>query len=329
MKYFIRKFVWFAVALFVAVLINFTLPRLMPGDPASVLIHQLGSTMDPSAEHAIRAAFGGDTDRNLAQQFTAYVGNLLQGNLGISISHYPAGVATVLERAVPWTLGLVGFATIISFILGTMLGTEIAWKRERPLFSGMLMGFLFIRSFPYFWFGLVLVYFFSFKNPIFPLGGGASSAIVNRASLEFIGSVIKHGFLPAMTIAITSAGYWMLLMRNNMISVLAEDYVTVAGAKGLSRPRIKYTYAARNAILPSITGFAMQLGGVIGGSLMTEMVFSYPGVGFMLHQAIQQRDYPLIQGIFLFVSIATLSANFLADLAILALDPRVRGGGSQ
>ncbi|NMB02839.1 MAG: ABC transporter permease [Firmicutes bacterium] len=328
MKYFIRKLMWFVLAIFIAIVINFVLPRLMPGDPATVLIHKLGN-MDAAAEHAIRAAFGGDTDLNLIQQFGIYFRNLLRGDLGISVSHYPAGVSTVLERAVPWTLGLVGLATIISFIFGTLLGTEIAWKRDRSLSSVILGAFLFIRSFPFFWFGLVLVYFFSFKNPIFPLGGGASSSIMNRASWEFVRSVISHGFLPAMTIAITSLGYWILLMRNNMFNVLAEDYITVAEAKGLSRLRIKYNYAARNAILPSITGFAMQLGFVVGGSLMTEMVFSYPGVGFMFYQATQQRDYPLIQGIFLFISIAVLSANFLADLAIMALDPRVRGGASK
>ncbi len=328
MKYFARKLIWFGLAIFIAIVINFVLPRLMPGDPATVLIHQLGN-IDPAAESAIRAAFGGETELNLLQQFGAYVANLLQGNLGISVSHYPAGVSDVLRRAVPWTLGLVGFATILSFLIGTLLGTEIAWKRERSLSSILLGAFLFMRSFPFFWFGLVLVYFFSFKNPIFPLGGGADSAIMDRSSWEFVRSVLRHGFLPAMTIAITSLGYWILLMRNNMFNVLAEDYITVAEAKGLSRLRIKYNYAARNAILPSITGFAMQLGFVVGGSLMTEMVFSYPGVGFMFYQATQQRDYPLIQGIFLFISIAVLSANFFADMAIMALDPRVRGGRSQ
>lgn len=328
MKYFIRKLMWFVLAIFIAIVINFILPRLMPGDPATVLIHQLGN-IDPAAEHAIRAAFGGETDLNIIQQFGVYFSNLLQGNLGISISHYPAEVSTVLKRSVPWTLGLVGFATVISFLIGTLLGTEIAWKREKSFSSLILGAFLFVRSFPFFWFGLVLVYFFSFKNRIFPLGGGANPNITDRATWEFVRSVISHGFLPAMTISLTSLGYWILLMRNNMFNVLAEDYITVAEAKGLSKRRIKYNYAARNAILPSITGFAMQLGFVVGGSLMTEMVFSYPGVGFMFYQATQTRDYPLIQGVFLFISISVLSANLLADLAVMALDPRVRGGSSK
>lgn len=325
MKYFLRKVAWLVLAIFIAIIINFILPRMMPGDPASILIYQMGR-MDQTSRTAIMAAFGVDAEGNILQQFFTYLGNLAQGNLGLALSHYPAKVTTVLAKSIPWTMGLVGISTIISFILGTLVGIEIAWKREKTFSSAVLGVFLFIRSFPFFWFGLILVYFFAFKNPWFPLGGGSSSAITHRWSWEFVRSVIFHGFLPGMTIAITSLGYWLLLVRNNMFNVLAEDYITVAEAKGLSWSRIKYTYAARNAILPSITGFAMQLGFVVGGSLLTEMVFSYPGVGFMLYQAIQQRDYPLVQGIFLFITIAVLVANFLADMAILALDPRVRRG---
>lgn len=323
MRYFTRKLTWFVVAIFIALVINFILPRLMPGDPASVLVYQMGN-IDPDSLTAIRAAFGVDTDQPLVQQFVTYISSLAQGNLGISVSHYPAKVSTVLAKSIPWTIGLVGVATIFSFIIGTVLGVEIAWKRDKVWASGILGSFLFVRSFPFFWFGLVLVYFFSFRNPIFPLGGGADFYIANRQSWEFLKSVIAHGFLPAMTIAITSLGYWLMLMRNNMFNVMAEDYITVAHAKGLSTRRIKYSYAARNAIIPSVTGFAMQLGFVVGGSLMTEMVFSYPGVGFMLYQAVQQRDYPLIQGIFLFISLSVLFANFLADVLIIALDPRIR-----
>mgnify|MGYP000948671367 CR=1 FL=1 len=323
MRYFTRKLIWFVIAIFIALVINFILPRLMPGDPASVLVYQMGN-IDPDSLTAIRAAFGVDTDQPLIQQFFTYISSLAQGNLGISISHYPAKVSTVLAKSIPWTIGLVGVATIFSFIIGTILGVEIAWKRDKVWASGILGAFLFVRSFPFFWFGLVLVYFFSFRNPIFPLGGGAEFYIANRQSWEFVKSVIYHGFLPGMTIAITSLGYWLLLMRNNMFNVLSEDYITVAHAKGLSTRRIKYSYAARNAIIPSITGFAMQLGFVVGGSLMTEMVFSYPGVGFMLYQAVQQRDYPLIQGVFLFISLSVLLANFLADVVIIALDPRIR-----
>jgi peptide/nickel transport system permease protein len=328
MKYFLRKLTWLLLAVFSAIVVNFVLPRLMPGDPATVLIHQLGN-LDPAAESAIRAAFGGQSDMSLLQQFWLYFTNLLRGDLGLSVSHYPAPVLTVLGKSVPWTVGLVGLATVISFVLGTLLGTEIAWRREHSLSSAVLGVFLFVRSFPFFWLGLVLVYFFAFRNPIFPLGGGADPNTLDRTSWEFVRSVVKHGFLPAATVALTSLGYWLLLMRNNMFNVLAEDYITAAEAKGLSTARIKYHYAARNAVLPSITGFAMQLGFVVGGSLMTEMVFSYPGVGFMFYQATQQRDYPLIQGVFLFVSLAVLVANFLADLAILALDPRVRGGSAE
>ena len=164
MKYFLRKLTWLLLAVFSAIVVNFVLPRLMPGDPATVLIHQLGN-LDPAAESAIRAAFGGQSDMSLLQQFWLYFTNLLRGDLGLSVSHYPAPVLTVLGKSVPWTVGLVGLATVISFVLGTLLGTEIAWRREHSLSSAVLGVFLFVRSFPFFWLGLVLVYFFAFRNP--------------------------------------------------------------------------------------------------------------------------------------------------------------------
>jgi peptide/nickel transport system permease protein len=218
-----------------------------------------------------------------------------------------------------------GLCTIISFALGTLIGIAAAWRRETKLASFSVGLFSFIRSFPYFWLGLVLVYFFSFKLRIFPIGG-AYDTEATRGSLAWWLSVLRHGALPALTICISSVGAWMLTMRNNMINILAEDYITVAIAKGLPTQRIKTLYAAKNAILPSVTGFAMSLGFVVGGGLVTEMVFSYPGVGYMLFQAVNAKDYPLMQAIFLFIAVAVLIANFVADIAIMFLDPRVRDG---
>ncbi len=327
MKYFLRKTLWLLFAITIALLINFILPRLMPGDPALVVVSQLEGA-DPDALDAIRTAFGMEMDRNIILQFFDYVRNIFRGELGLSISHFPAPVWRVLSRALPWTIGLVGIATVISFVLGTLLGITIAWRRESKLSDVIISIFLFIRSFPFFWLALILVYFFAFENAWFPLGGGRDVAVRAEDTWEFIRSVAYHGFLPGLTIAVSSLGYWLLTIRNNMINVLAEDYITVARAKGLSDSRIKYNYAARNAILPSVSGIAMALGFVVGGSLITEIVFSYPGVGFMLYEAVQQRDYPLLQAIFLFITIGVLFANFFADIAILALDPRVRDGDS-
>jgi len=308
-----------------AVSINFILPRMMPGDPVSILVDRL-SGIGENEMDAIRAAFGVDTDKSLFIQYLEYLGNLLRGELGVSISNYPLPVWDVMSRALPWTIGLLGIASLFSFIIGTTVGITVGWKRDTRTSNAVLGLFLFIRSFPYFWFGLILVYFFAFKKTWFPLGGAYAIGVYAQDGWVFVKSVLYHGLLPGLTITISSMGYWMLTIRNNMINVLAEDYITVAKAKGLPLRQIKFTYTARNAILPSVSGFAMALGFIIGGSLLTEMVFSYPGIGFMLYQAVQEQDYPLIQAIFLFIAISVMVANFLSDMVIMLLDPRVRDG---
>jgi len=325
MKYFARKLGLLFFALFVAITINFFLPRLMPGDPASDLVNKMQG-IPPEALESIKAAFGVDTEDSLLTQYGKYLYNLVKGDLGISISRFPIPVSDVLRIAIPWSLGLMGLSTIISFFIGTLIGIGCAWNRSKPLATFTVGFFIFIRSFPYFWLGLLFIYLFAFKIPIFPIGGSYQQGI-GRSGWEFVISILKHGFLPALTIVISSMGAWILTMRNNMINVLAEDYITVAMAKGLPMKRIKGLYAAKNALLPSITGFAMSIGFVVGGGLLTEMVFGYPGVGLMLFQAVQSKDYPLMQAIFLFISAAVLLANFIADVFILILDPRVRDGG--
>jgi peptide/nickel transport system permease protein len=310
--------------LLVSVSINFFLPRLMPGDPAQALLDKMGG-IPPEQMESIKAAFGLDTKDSLVVQYGKYLVHTFQGDMGISLSRFPMPVMSVLKLAIPWTLGLIGLCTVISFTLGTLLGIFAAWRRETKLASFTVGVFSFIRSFPYFWLGLILIYCFAFRLRLFPLGG-AYSVDTTRGSLAWFLSVLRYGTLPAITICLSSLGGWILTMRNNMINVLAEDYISVALAKGLSLRRIKTMYAARNAILPSVTGFAMSLGFVIGGGLLTEMVFGYPGVGYMLYQAVNAKDYPLMQAIFLFIAVAVLIANFIADIAVLFLDPRVRDG---
>jgi len=312
------------VTLFVALSLNFLLPRLMPGDPARALLDKMES-IPPEQLDSIRAAFGLDTDQPLIVQYGNYLRNTLRGDLGVSFSRFPLPVSEVMRVALPWSIGLMGLCTIISFALGTIIGVAAAWKRKTRLASFTVGFFSFVRSFPYFWLGLVFIYTLAFKLKLFPLGN-AYSIHETRGSLAWWLSVVRHGALPALTIIVSSLGAWILRMRNNMINVLAEDYVTVALAKGLPLSRIKSMYAAKNAILPSVTGFAMSLGFVIGGGLVTEMVFAYPGIGYMLYQAVNAKDYPLMQAIFLFIAVAVLVANFLADIAVMILDPRVRDG---
>lgn len=324
MKYFLRKFGMLLFTLFVSLTINFFLPRMMPGDPARALMDKMGA-IPPEQLESIKAAFGLNTNDSIFTQYLKYLGNTARGDFGISLSRFPMPVMSVLRLAIPWTLILLGFCTILSFLLGTLLGIFAAWKRETKLASLTVGALSFIRSFPYFWLGLILIYVFAFRLRAFPLGAAYDIGL-DRYTLPWFVSVLRHAALPALTIVLSSLGGWMLMMRNNMINVLAEEYITVALAKGLPLRRIKSMYAAKNAILPSITGFAMSLGFIVGGGLLTEMVFAYPGVGFMLYQAVNAKDYPLMQAIFLFIAMAVLIANFLADMAVMILDPRVRDG---
>jgi len=324
LKYFLKKLGLLVFTLFVSVSLNFFLPRMMPGDPARALLDKM-ENLNPEQLDTIRAAFGLDTDEPVLAQYGRYLGNTLRGDLGTSFSRFPTPVSEVMRVALPWSIGLMGICTVISFALGTVIGMAAAWRRETKLASWTVGFFSFVRSFPYFWLGLVFIYFFAFKRRWFPIGGAYSVDAV-RGSAAWWLSVLRHGILPALTICVSSVGAWILTMRNNMINVLAEDYITVAMAKGLPAQRIKSMYAAKNAILPSVTGFAMSLGFVIGGGLVTEMVFAYPGIGYMLYQAVNAKDYPLMQAIFLFIAVAVLIANFAADVAVMILDPRVRDG---
>jgi peptide/nickel transport system permease protein len=219
---------------------------------------------------------------------------------------------------------LVGIAVVISFVCGTLLGIIIAWRRGSRLDALLPPVLTFLSAIPYFWLALIMLYLFGFVLNWFPLSGGYDLALAPGLAPAFLLSTIQHALLPAFTIVVSSIAGWLLGMRNAMMTTLSEDYVLMAQAKGLSERRVMLAYAARNAILPNVTGFALSLGFVVGGALLTEIVFSYPGIGFALLQAVQNSDYALLQGIFLIIAVAVLGANFLADLIYVALDPRVR-----
>jgi peptide/nickel transport system permease protein len=323
MRYLLRRVVFYLVALWAAVTFNFLIPRLAPGDPAAALLARFQGKIDPRALHALEIAFG-ISHASLWTQYLQYLNNLLHGDLGLSIHYFPTPVSQVIAQDLPWTLGLVGVSVVISFVVGTLLGTIIAWRRGSFLDSLLPPLMTFISAIPYFWSALIILYVFGFLLNWFPLTGGYDTSLDYSFNPDFILSVIQHAFLPALTIVIGSIGGWMLGMRNVMITTLSEDYVLMAKAKGLPERRVMLSYAARNAILPNITGFALAIGFVVGGSLLTEIVFSYPGIGFALLQAVQDSDFALLQGIFLIISLAVLGANFLAEIVYIVLDPRVR-----
>jgi peptide/nickel transport system permease protein len=325
MRYVLNRFGFLVLSIWAALTINFVLPRLMPGNPAQVMIVRYKGQLTPVALHALELQFG-ITHAPLWQQYLQYLSHLLHGNLGLSLTYYPVPVSQVIAQSLPWTLGLVGIATIISMVIGTAVGIYLAWNHGRFWDNVLSTVAMFTAALPYFWLALLLLYVLSYVYHWFPLAHAYSTGMTPQWTLPFILNVVRHAMLPALTIVISSIGGWMIGMRNNMIQTLGEDYMTFAEARGIRRRRLMFQYAARNAILPSLTSFAMSLGFVVGGALLTEMVFSYPGVGLQLMVAVQNEDYPLMQGLFLIIALAVLIANFIVEMLYGRLDPRTRQG---
>jgi len=326
-RHVIRRIMFYVCAVWVAITLDFFIPRLAPGDPVAALVGKMSTKgyVTPAMQQTLSAEFGLNTHDPLWLQYFKYLGNLLHGNLGNSIQYFPTPVAQIIGQDIWWSIMLGGIAVVISFTLGCLFGIISAWKRGSALDTFLSPAMNFLSAIPYFWLALIMLFFFSYLLSWFPLSGGYDSANIDPGwSFDFIGSVIQYGFLPALTLVISSLAGWMLTMRNSMITTVSEDYILMARAKGLSERRVMFRYAARNAVLPNITGFAIAIGAIVGGQLLTEMVFSYPGIGYALLQAVNQQDYAMIQSVFLIITLAVLGANFLADMLYAFLDPRVR-----
>ncbi len=319
----IRRLGFYLVAAFAALTLNFIIPRLMPGDPASIIFARFRGKLKPEAIEAMRKSFG-LTENTIFVQYWSYLKGIIEGNLGTSIAYFPEPVSNIISSGLSWTLFLAGLSLIISFSLGTLLGIFIAWNRGGRLDTFLPPALAFLGAFPYFWLAMLALYIFGFLLKGFPLGHAYGSEVSPGFNLSFILSALYHAILPAFTMIFVSLGGWMLSMRNTMISTLGADYITFANAKGLSTKSIMLRYAARNAILPNLTGFGMALGYVLSGALLTEIIFSYPGLGFLLLQAVKAQDYPLMQGLFMNITFAVLAANWFVDIAILIFDPRTR-----
>jgi peptide/nickel transport system permease protein len=323
----VRRLEFFIVTFWAAVSINFLLPRLMPGDPVAALMARMKGQIDPRARESLEIMLGVNTDKSMWQQYIEYWGQVFRFDFGSSITYFPESVTSVIGLAMPWTIGLVGATLVVAFTLGTLLGAVSAWRRGGLLDSVLPPVFIVIGGLPFFWVGLLFIYVFSVVLGIFPVGFGYDVTQEFAFDWPTVVTIVEHAFLPAVTIVLTSIGGWILTMRNTMIGVLNEDYIKMARAKGLSNGRIMLQYAGRNAVLPNLTGFAMSLGFVISGALLVEIVFAYPGVGFQFVQAVEGQDYPLMQGLFLLVTTATLLSVLVADGITYLLDPRTRGKG--
>jgi peptide/nickel transport system permease protein len=311
------------------VTVNFALPRLMPGNPVQTKLATIPG-ISPLARKALEQQFGLDTHQSIISQYFSYLGQILTGNLGRSFTYYPTTVSSMIRQSLPWTLGMVGFATVLAFGLGCVLGMAAAWRRgsaggnrNARLDTFLVpMGVMF-GAIPPFWLATLFVYFLAFKLGWFPIGGSRTPG-APTGGLSGALDVLKHAALPALTLTIISLGGWVLLMRNSMLTVMNDDFVKFARAKGLSSRTIATRYAARNAILPIFTQLALALGIVVGGQVFIEIVFSYQGIGYWLLQGVLNEDYPLMQGIFLIITVTLLVANFLADALYVVVDPRVR-----
>jgi peptide/nickel transport system permease protein len=324
-RYVYRRFAFYLVALWASVTLNFLLPRLIPGSPLDAFMARFHDQLknNPHMMDSLRSVLGG-SNASLPVQYVQYLGSLLHGDFGVSYSQFPARVSDILAATVPWTLFLAGVSTILAGVIGTLLGILASWRRGGVIDAVLTPLTMFSQSLPPFFVALVLLYFLGFVAGWFPLQHAYGDTVHPGFNLAFLADVAWHATLPVLAIMLLSLGGWMLGMRSVMINVLADDYITMAQAKGLSDRRVMLTYAARNALLPQLTSFAITVGYVVSGLLLIEYVFSYPGVGYTLVNAVEATDYPLMQALLLLITLAVLLANLIADLLYARLDPRVR-----
>ncbi|WP_055480301.1 ABC transporter permease [Sphaerimonospora mesophila] len=323
-RYFGRKLLIYGLTFFVAVTINWLIPRFMPGDPVQSLIAR-ANIAQPEVVEAMRVRYEGlfGFDMPIWQQYFNFWGALLDGDLGVSIWLFPTPVADVITRAVPYTLGLLIPAILLSWVAGNRFGAFAA-RRKWLDNTALPIGYV-LTATPYMWLAILLAWALGIIAGIFPVAGAYSYAMQPGWSWEFIGSLLQHWFLPFASLFLVAFGGWAIGMRNMIIYELEADYVNYLRALG-APGRLIRRYAFRNAILPQITGLALQLGVLVAGALVTEIVFSYPGLGNLILQAIQNQDFFLLQGTFLFIVMGVLIANFVIDIVYVLVDPRTRAG---
>ena len=324
--YLLRRIAMAALVVFVAVSVNFAIPRLMPGDAVEQQLAQLsaagGQVGDiQEAAAALRARYG--LDRPLWRQYVGYLADAARLDLGFSIAHYPERVADGVRASLPWTIGLLGTATLISFGLGTLLGGMLAWPGAPRALKLLALPLITLSAVPYFMLGVVLLAIFGLAWPVMPVAGGYPFGHVPAADLETAVLIAWHAVLPALSIVLASLGTWAVAMRGMVVGVLGEDHITLAEAKGLPARRIFLAYGLRNALLPQLTQLALKLGHLVSGAILVEVIFAYPGIGYRLYLAINQKDIFVVQGIVLLLSVSIAFAMLLLDLIYPLIDPRV------
>ncbi|MCC9074591.1 ABC transporter permease [Litorilinea aerophila] len=324
--YVLRRVGMWLLTIWLGATIIFVIPRLAPGDPVAAMVSRLSAQsgyIENSAEmiEAWRERFG--LNGPWYVQYLSYLRSVLTFDLGYSLASFPSQVRDMIAQAVPWTIGLLTLATLISFVLGNLIGALMAWRRTPRLVRSLLPVTLTFTSIPFFMLGILLIYVFAFGLRWFPPSGAYDSTLTVGWNWEFIVDVIHHGTLPALSIVVTSMGFWALGMRGMMITNEGEDYMILADAKGLSPRRVFWFYGVRNSVLPQVTALALNLGGIAGGSTLVEYIFAYPGMGYLLYLGIVNTDYTLIQGIVFMLIVGTATAVLILDLLYPLIDPRI------
>jgi peptide/nickel transport system permease protein len=327
MRALLRRLGVYLLAAWVALTVSFLLPRVVPGNPVAGAVARASQSGACNAQcvRAIEQQLGFGVHTSLWAQYLQYWGNLLHGDLGHSWSEN-ASVASLISSYLPWTLGLLGVATVMSFVVGTLLGALMAWRRGSWV-EWLMPAATFFQAIPYFFLALVLVLIFGETGTMlrwFPsLFGYDIYTVTPGLNWPYLGSIVSHAILPAATVVLASMAGFVMAMRNQMVTTMDEDFVLVARAKGLPTRRVVW-YAARNALLPVVSNFTIALSLVVAGQILVEIVFNYPGIGYHLYDALGKLDYALVQGIFVVITLVVLAANLLADVVYVLIDPRAR-----
>jgi len=322
-----RRFGVFLLIVWLAATLNFFLPRLSGQDPVRTkLLAQasLGGYVQAGIEDMIKVydqRFG--LDRPLWKQYVSYLGDVSRFDFNYSIANYPRTVNEMIAEAIPWTVGLLGVTTLISFALGTFLGALLAWPRAPRWMAWLMPPLWALHAIPFFLLGLILTYVLAFQLDLLPIFGGYSPGAMPALTLDFVLDIVSHAILPALSIVLVSTGSWALGMRGMMVTTMGEDYVTFAEAKGLRSATVFLRYCVRNAILPQVTALALALGQILSGAVLVEVIFGYPGIGALLFQAIRENDHFLIQGIVFTVIVALGFCTFVLDVLYPLFDPRI------
>jgi peptide/nickel transport system permease protein len=321
------RLVQLLIVLWGAATLNFLLPRLAPGDPIRERIYSMSTSggVDQQSIEAMVQSYDQEFgfDQPLIVQYVRYLWSVAHLDFGYSMAQYPARVLNLILTALPWTIGLLLVATLLAFSLGTLVGAAMAWSGSPRALNYLLAPLLVLSAVPYYLLGLVLVYLFALTWRIFPLSGGYTAGTIPSLTLPFVGDILSHSVLPALSIVLAAAGFWALGMRGMMVNNEGEDYMIMARAKGLPGHWIFSRYAVRNAILPQMTALAIALGSVVSGAVLVEVVFGLPGIGSLLYKAISGSDYFLVYGVVFIIILAIAVATTVLDLVYPLLDPRI------